>query len=112
MKLYHGGYATIKEIDLSKGKRFSDFGRGFYVTKYLHHAEDWAKKIGKRHGNDGFVTEFDFYETYFESHHYNVLRFDGYSDEWLDFVVMNRDTLHKEPRHSNLIQIKVQTSII
>jgi hypothetical protein len=99
MKLYYGSYTKSKEIDLSQGARYRDFGQGFYVTKYRLHAEDWAAKIGKKHGNDGFVTEFDFHETYFENQYYNVLRFDGYSDEWLDFVVMNRDTLYEEPRH-------------
>jgi hypothetical protein len=60
----------ITEVDLSKGERYRDFGQGFYVTKFRHHAEEWAMKIGKKHGNNGFVTEFDFYETYFENRHY------------------------------------------
>jgi hypothetical protein len=88
------------EVDLSKGERHRDFGQGFYVTKIRSHAESWAKRIGHKHGNTGFVTEFDFYETYFDDdRHYRVLRFADYSDEWLDFVVMNRDKSYKEPRH-------------
>jgi hypothetical protein len=67
MKLYHGSYTKIKEIDFSKCARYRDFGRGFYVTKFRHHAEDWAKRIGVKHGNEGFVTEFDFYETFFDT---------------------------------------------
>jgi hypothetical protein len=100
MKLYHGSYTKIKEIDFSKCERYRDFGRGFYVTKFRRHAEDWAKKIGGKHGNDGFVTEFDFYETFFDDErHYKVLRFDKYSDQWLDFVIMNRDKSYKAQRH-------------
>jgi hypothetical protein len=99
MKLYHGSYTIIKEIDFSKGARYRDFGQGFYVTKYRPHAEDWAITIGKKHGNDGFVTEFEFYESYFENRNYNVFRFDGYSDKWLDFIVMNRNESYKEPVH-------------
>ena len=100
MKLYHGSYTKIKEIDLSKCERYRDFGQGFYVTKFLRHAEEWAKKIGEKHGIDGFVTEFDFYETFFDDErHYKVLRFDGYSDQWLDFVIMNRDKSYKKQRH-------------
>jgi len=100
MKLYHGSYTKIKEIDLAKCERYRDFGQGFYVTKFHKHAEDWAKKIGGKHGNNGFVTEFDFYETFFDAErHYKVLRFDGYSDQWLDFVIMNRDESYKEQRH-------------
>ena len=99
MKLYHGSYMKITEIDLSKGERYKDFGKDFYVTKFRHHAEEWAMKIGRKYGHTGFVTEFDFYETCFENHHYNVLRFDSYSDAWLDFVAMNRDESYKDPRH-------------
>jgi hypothetical protein len=100
MKLFHGSYTKIREIDLSKGERYRDFGQGFYVTKIYRHAERWAEKIGKKHGNNGFVTEFDFYETVFDDdRHYRILRFAGYSDEWLDFVVMNRDRSYSEPCH-------------
>jgi hypothetical protein len=100
MKLYHGSYTKIREIDLSKCARYRDFGQGFYVTKFRCHAEEWAKKIGGKHGNDGFVTEFEFYETFFDAErHYKVLRFDGYSEQWLDFVIMNRDESYKEQRH-------------
>jgi hypothetical protein len=100
MKLFHGSYLEIREIDLSKGERYRDFGQGFYVTKIHSHAEKWAEKIGKKHGTNGFITEFDFHESSFEDdRHYKILRFAGYSDEWLDFVVMNRDQSYKEARH-------------
>ena len=65
MRLYHGSYTKIKEIDLSKCARYRDFGRGFYVTKFQSHAEDWAKKIGEKHGNKGIVTEFNFLRNIF-----------------------------------------------
>ena len=100
MKLYHGSYIMVKEIDLSKGERYRDFGRGFYTTKFRLQAESWAKRIGTKHGNSGFVTEFEFNETFFDpSRKYNVLRFDGYTNEWLDFVVLNRDDKFIEQRH-------------
>ena len=34
MKLYHGSYTKIKEIDWSKCLPNKDFVQGFYVTKY------------------------------------------------------------------------------
>ena len=41
-----------------------------------------------------------FYETFFDTErNYNVLRFDRYCDQWLDFVIMNRDESYKEQRH-------------
>ena len=100
MKLYHGSYIMVKEIDLSKGERYRDFGRGFYTTKFRLQAESWAKRTGTKHGNSGFVTEFEFKETFFDpSRKYNVLQFDGYTNEWLDFVVLNRDDMFIEQRH-------------
>jgi hypothetical protein len=38
MKVYHGSYTVIHEIDLSKGELQRDFGRGFYVTKFREQA--------------------------------------------------------------------------
>ncbi|MDR1887017.1 MAG: DUF3990 domain-containing protein, partial [Prevotellaceae bacterium] len=46
-----------------------------------------------------FVTEFVFYERAFEEDRYKVLRFDGYSEAWLDFVVLNRDPSTTVDRH-------------
>jgi hypothetical protein len=100
MKVYHGSYTEIREIDLSKGARYRDFGQGFYVTKFRRHAKDWAAKIGRKHGNKGYVTEFNFHETCFgKEQYYKILRFNGYTDEWLDFVIMNRDTAYREQQH-------------
>lgn len=47
MKVYHGSYIKVDTIDLSKCKPNKDFGKGFYVTKFRHHAEEWAKIIGE-----------------------------------------------------------------
>jgi len=33
MRVYHGSYTPIQEIDLSKCEIGKDFGQGFYVTK-------------------------------------------------------------------------------
>jgi hypothetical protein len=99
MKLYHGSYTRITTIELSKCERFRDFGQGFYVTKFRHHAEQWAKKIGKKYDSAGFVTEYDFYESFFESDTYSIKRFNSYSDEWMDFIVLNRDQSSFERKH-------------
>ncbi len=48
MKVYHGGYVEISEIDLSKSVINRDFGRGFYVTKLQEQAAYWAKRKGKQ----------------------------------------------------------------
>ncbi|GHT57082.1 hypothetical protein AGMMS49982_24110 [Bacteroidia bacterium] len=90
MKVYHGSYILIDKIDLAKCKPRKDFGRGFYVTNIFEQADFWAKRIGKDNDTEGFVTEFDFDEDAFEDSDLQVLRFDEYSEAWLDFVVSNR----------------------
>ena len=90
MKVYHGSYTKNDEIDLKKGELNRDFGRGFYVTSIYEQAEYWAKRKGKKQKNDGVITEFSFLESAFTSDYLNTLRFEDYSEKWLDFVVMNR----------------------
>ena len=99
LQVYHGSYTKIIAVDLSKGQDNRDFGRGFYVTKFRHHAENWAKIIGSKRGTDGFVTEFKFYERAFTDNTYKTLRFVDYNEDWLDFVVLNRDSSTQEQRH-------------
>jgi hypothetical protein len=100
MKLYHGSYTKIREIDLSKSLPNKDFGQGFYVTKYREHAEDWATKMANKHKKtEGAVTEFDYTESDFARRICKIKHFDDYNDEWLDFVVMNRDETLPQPVH-------------
>jgi len=99
LKVYHGSYVKIDAVDLSKGHENRDFGKGFYVTKFLKHAQTWAKIIGNKLGTKGFVTEFNFYQRAFTDKTYKTLRFENYNDAWLDFIVLNRDTSTQEQRH-------------
>ena len=95
MLVYHGGSEPIKEIDLQKCRPYTDFGRGFYVTKYKIHAENWAR----RHRGKGFVTAFNYIEGQFTDYICKKKIFDGYSGEWLDFIVNNRNEESVEKPH-------------
>ena len=100
MKVFHGGYTIISEIDLTKGRSNLDFGKGFYVTNIRAQAEYWAARTGKYHNTEGIVSVFEFYERAFTDKMYKVLRFNGYNEQWLDFVVLNRDPRTEEQRHN------------
>lgn len=101
MKIYHGSYTKIEEIDLSKAERNKDFGQGFYVTKNRKHAEEWAERIAARNGlSKGVVTEFEFGKYFFNDKDFSILRFDDYTEEWLDFVVMNRTNKTPKQLHN------------
>jgi hypothetical protein len=99
MKVYHGSYIEIKVIDLTKCKPNKDFGQGFYVTNIRSQAEVWAQRLGNHFHTAGIITEFIFNERAYTDNEYNVLRFDSYTDEWLDFVVLNRDDSTTDKRH-------------
>jgi hypothetical protein len=94
MIVYHGSYAEIQKIDLSKARPNKDFGQGFYVTAIEKHAHQMAAKQGKLHNCAGVVTKFEFdYDGAFQDSASNDLKtkkFDGYTSEWLNFVVKNR----------------------
>lgn len=90
MKVYHGSYTEIETIDLSKGELQRDFGQGFYVTNLREQAECWAARKGKYKKTKGFVTEFVFFESAFISDYFKVVRFEDYTEKWLDFVILNR----------------------
>ena len=99
MMVFHGSYTAVGEIDLSKGRSNLDFGKGFYVTNIRSQAEYWAERAGRFHKTEGVVSEFEFYERAFNDPMYKVLRFANYTEEWLDFVVLNRDPSTEEQRH-------------
>ena len=100
MRVFHGSYAAINRIDLSKCEIGKDFGQGFYVTKIKEQAQFWAERKGLRHNNtEGIVTEFEFNENAFQYFNLKTLRFDGYNECWLDFVTMNRNTALPQPTH-------------
>lgn len=99
MKVYHGSYMKVDKIDLLKCKPNKDFGKGFYVTKFRNHAEEWATIIGEKYGTNGFISEFEFSENDFTKSICKIKHFDTYNEEWLDFVVKNRDKNSEIPTH-------------
>ena len=99
MIVYHGSYIEVKQIDLSKCEPHRDFGQGFYVTKFKHHAESWAKRKS-RFKHDGFVTEYEFYYSELVTRKCKTIQFEAYNEEWLDFVVLNRNDKNPIPAHN------------
>jgi hypothetical protein len=69
------------------------------VTKIRRHAESWANIIGENNNTEGVVTEFEYAEDSFIGNICKIKRFSDYSEEWLDFIVLNRDKRSPEPAH-------------
>ena len=99
MKVYHGSDIQINTIDLSKSKPGKDFGRGFYVTKLQEQAEEMAKRIANWNRSNPIVTEFEFDEYSFEDERFKILQFTDYTEEWFDFILLNRKNRSKIQIH-------------
>jgi hypothetical protein len=89
MRLYHGSNQIIRQPNLSKGRKFLDFGSGFYLSDEKSQAENRAKSavlffedglptVNVFEWNDEIVVDL------------NVLHFPTVNIEWLDFVLANR----------------------
>ena len=100
MKVYHGSDIKINTIDLSKSKPGKDFGRGFYITKLREQAEEMAKRIANWNHSYPVVTEFEFDEYSFENERFKFLYFKDYTEEWFDFIMLNRKNRSKKQIHN------------
>lgn len=87
MILYHGSYLAIENPDLLHSRPNLDFGKGFYLTSIREQAEKWCGKFVKR-GKEGVISNYMFDEELFQR--LKVLRFDSYSEEWLEFILACR----------------------
>ena len=99
MKLYHGSNQPIGDIDLSKGKKYKDFGQGFYCTHLREQAVYWSKRIADRFGGTATVTEFEFDLEGALADGLNVKIFEYADREWALFVMSNRKQAAEEFHH-------------
>ncbi|MCI8308564.1 MAG: DUF3990 domain-containing protein [Lachnospiraceae bacterium] len=87
MLLYHGSYLEIKHPDILHSRKNVDFGRGFYTTPLLEQATKWCEKYkDKKLASVLSIYRFD--ETAYNT--CKVLKFDTYSEQWLDFILQCR----------------------
>ena len=87
MILYHGSRMEISKPVLIYSRPNLDFGTGFYTTPIYEQAVNWCSKF-KRRGKNGIISCFEFDEIAFSR--LKLLKFDSYSEEWLDFILSCR----------------------
>ena len=98
MKLYHGSNVEIEYVDLSRGRRGKDFGKGFYANPDYMQAVEFCSNVVRREGSGiPTVTSFEFDESALNM--LNIKRFDGYTQEWAEFILMNRNNISDKPAH-------------
>ena len=101
MKLYHGSNTSIDEIDLKRGRRGKDFGQGFYLTPDRHQAQQMAERtVDREEAGEPILTTYQFDDSIlFSPSDLKVKVFDGYSQEWAEFIMMNRRNKSYEQAH-------------
>lgn len=87
MILFHGSFIEIVKPDLSHSRVNVDFGRGFYTTPIREQAEKWSAKF-KRRGKGGVISRYSVDINKFKN--LKELKFDTYSEQWLDFIMQCR----------------------
>ena len=87
MTVYHGGAQIVANPDLLHSRKAVDFGAGFYVTPIYEQAKRWCEKR-KRVDGEAAISRYVFDETATSA--LKILRFQSYSEEWLDFIVKCR----------------------
>lgn len=102
MKLHHGTNIDFGEIQLSKCLPYKDFGRGFYLTPSKRRARLRAlDKIDKEHQGVPVIISYDFDEA--ELDNLKVLRFDTCTEQWLDFILKNRNRKTYKPHDYDVV---------
>ena len=99
MILYHGTNADIESIDLTKGLRYKDFGKGFYLTPNRETACRMAQKRARLFGGTATLITYELDDSALQSDLKVRVFPEKASVEWLLFVDANRDRKSQQPVH-------------
>ena len=100
MRLYHGSTVSIDRIDLAKSRPNKDFGKGFYLSEDIHQARRMGEFKALTEGGTPVLNVYEIDDHALTSGELRVLRFDGYSRQWAEFIFLNRNNPSPEPAHS------------
>ncbi len=93
MLIYHASDTVVDSPDTIHSRSNLDFGRGFYATVIRGQAERYAQRFIVRK-RKGFLNIYE----YNPVSDLDILQFDAYNEQWLDFVAacrMGRDIYKK-----------------
>lgn len=99
MIVYHGSNIDIKEPKIIQSNRALDFGFGFYTTTFKEQAEKWAlRKCTNLKGEVDGKPTVSIYELDLEvaKKNYKIYEYKGVSNEWLEFILMNRKDINSK----------------
>lgn len=95
--LYHGSNVRIDNIDLTKCSPYKDFGQAFYLTIDRKQALDVALARQDLLGGEPTINAYLFNEQLLSDGCLTFLSFDGYTEQWADFIYKHRDETQVPP---------------
>lgn len=89
MKVYHGSLNHIKNPNVEKGRKSTDFSKGFYTTANFEQAKRWALNKLRTAGDTykAIVNVYEIDDNLLNNDAYKTLKFNGPDADWLSFVV-------------------------
>lgn len=99
MTLYHGTNQDIETIDLTRGLRHKDFGKGFYLTPDKNTAIRMAQKKARLFGGTAILIAYELDDKALQSDLKVKIFPEKACVEWLLFVDANRDRKAVAPIH-------------
>ena len=100
MRLYHGSTIDIEQINLAMSRPNKDFGRGFYLSADRNQAWRMAEFKALTEGGTPVMNVYLFDDDVLTSEELNVLTFKGYTQEWAEFIFLNRNNRYDAPAHN------------
>lgn len=89
MRIYHGSVEVVEAPEIRKPYRTLDYGAGFYATTSREQAEQWVRRrLNEKDNVKGYINVYEFDESHIKD--LKCLCFDLPTEEWVDFVMMNR----------------------
>lgn len=99
MILYHGTNENIETIDLTRGLRHKDFGKGFYLTPDRNTAIRMAQKKARLFGGTATLITYEMEDAALQTDLKVKIFPEKACVEWLLFVDANRDRKTIAPIH-------------
>lgn len=87
MTLYHTSKSIIESPDIKHSRDLLDFGKGFYLTPLVAQAKKYARRFLLQ-GEKAYLNHYVLDDNLTNA--YKVKAFEGYDEEWLDFVSLCR----------------------
>jgi len=105
--VYHGTTSLIDTIDVSKGKPYKDFGKGFYVTEDYSHAKNLAvrnKRLEQeRSGEKCEAYVYTYALDMIKAQDFEIIDFTVADLDWMRFVLANRSVREKSHNYDIVI---------